>query len=79
MYVRFYLGGKNFINKKDLFYAKFFEFEESTIELFFSSSIQPQHTVKINIKGQLILKGYFGVFKSNKNQRNFCEDFCPSL
>ena len=24
--MRFYLGGKNFINKKGLFYAKFFEF-----------------------------------------------------
>jgi hypothetical protein len=27
LFRRFYWGGKNFINKKDLFYAKFFEFE----------------------------------------------------
>ena len=38
-------GGKNFTNKKGLFYAKFFEFEEFSIEPFFCSSIQPQHTV----------------------------------
>ena len=31
------------------------------------------------LKGQLISKGHFGVFKSTKNQRNFCKDFCPSL
>ena len=36
---------ENFINKKDLFYAKFFGFEEFSIEPFFCSSIQPQHTV----------------------------------
>ena len=30
-------------------------------------------------KGQLILKCPFGVFKSTKNQQNFCKDFCPSL
>ena len=27
LYTHFYWGGKNFINKKGLFYAKFFEFE----------------------------------------------------
>jgi hypothetical protein len=27
-FMRFYLGGRNVINKKGLFYAKFFEFEE---------------------------------------------------
>jgi hypothetical protein len=27
LFMHFYLGGKNFINKKGLFYAKFFEFE----------------------------------------------------
>ena len=43
--MRFYTGRKNFINKKGLFYAKFFEFEESSIVPFFCSSIQPQHTV----------------------------------
>ena len=41
----FYAGGTNFINKKGLFYAKFFEFEEFSIVPFFCSSIQPQHTV----------------------------------
>ena len=36
----------NFINKKGLFYAKFFEFEEFSIVPFFVvCSIQPQHTV----------------------------------
>ena len=43
--MRFYLGGRNVINKKGLFYAKFFEFEEFSIVPFFCSSIQPQHTV----------------------------------
>jgi hypothetical protein len=33
--MRFYAGGRNVINKKGLFYAKFFEFEEFTIEPFF--------------------------------------------
>jgi hypothetical protein len=33
--MRFYAGGKNFTNKKGLFYAKFFEFEEFSIEPFF--------------------------------------------
>ena len=46
LFSRFYTGRKNFINKKGLFYAKFFEFEEFSIEPFFCSSIQPQHTVK---------------------------------
>ena len=36
---------KKFINKKGLFYAKCFEFEEFYIVPFFCSSIQPQHTV----------------------------------
>ena len=31
----FYTGRKNFINKKGLFYAKFFEFEEFSIVPFF--------------------------------------------
>jgi hypothetical protein len=43
--MRFYTGRKKFINKKGLFYAKFFEFEEFSIGPFFCSSIQPQHTV----------------------------------
>ena len=30
-------------------------------------------------KGHLISKGIFGVFKSTKNQRNFCKDICHSL
>ena len=28
LFMRFYLGGRNVINKKGLFYAKFFELEE---------------------------------------------------
>jgi hypothetical protein len=28
LFMHFYLGGRNFINKRGLFYAKFFEFEE---------------------------------------------------
>ena len=62
LYVRFYLGGKNFINKKDLFYAKFFELEESTIEKFFSSSIQPQHTVNYTIFSHNSTKRIFHYF-----------------
>ena len=45
MFGRFYTGRKNFINKKGLFYAKFFEFEEFSIVPFFCNSIQPQHTM----------------------------------
>ena len=44
--MHFYLGGKIFVHKKCLFYAKFFEFEMFSIEPFFCSSIQPQDTVK---------------------------------
>ena len=33
--MRFYAGGKKFTNKKGLFYAKFFEFEEFSIVSFF--------------------------------------------
>ena len=33
----------------------------------------------MDTKGQLILKCPFSVFKSPKNQRNFFQDFCPSL
>ena len=43
--MRFYLEGKNFINKKGLFYAKFFEFEKFFYPFFFFGSIQPQQTV----------------------------------
>jgi hypothetical protein len=43
---------KNSINKKGLFYAKFFEFEEFSIVPFFSNSIQPQHTVQRRPHGQ---------------------------
>ena len=31
------------------------------------------------LSSQLILKCPFGIFKSSKNQRNFFQDFCPSL
>ena len=37
---------------------------------------------KLNLilsKGQLILKGLFGVFKSTKKPMKFCKDFSPSL
>ena len=34
------------INKKGLFYAKYFDFEEFSIPPVFCSSIQPQHTVR---------------------------------
>ena len=30
-------------------------------------------------KGQLISKGYFGVFKSTQTQNGFFKDFCPGL
>jgi hypothetical protein len=36
---------EKFINKKGLFYAKFFEFEEFSTVPFFCSSFQPLHTV----------------------------------
>jgi hypothetical protein len=36
---RFYTGRKNFINKKDLFYAKIFEFEVKTHPSFLGGSI----------------------------------------
>ena len=51
----FYTGRKNFINKKGLFYAKFFEFEEFSIVPFFCSSIQPQHTVQDQLMGLAFL------------------------
>ena len=46
---RFYAGGKNFINKKGLFYAKFFEFEVKTQPSFFLGSIEPQHNVEYRV------------------------------
>ena len=33
----------------------------------------------IHIKGHLISKGQFGVFKSTKKSTKFCKDFCPKL
>jgi hypothetical protein len=33
--MHFYAGGTNFINKKGLFYAKFFEFEVKSYSPFF--------------------------------------------
>ena len=44
--MRFYTGRRNATNKSCLFDAKFFEFEEFSIDTFFCSSIQPQHAVK---------------------------------
>ena len=52
LFRRFYTGRKNFTNKKGLFYAKFFEFEEFSIVPFFCSSIQPQHTVFYHASAQ---------------------------
>ena len=40
IHMRFYAGGRNFINKKGLFYANFFEFEVKT-----HPSFKPHHTV----------------------------------
>ena len=34
---------------------------------------------KATVKGQLILKCPFGVYKSPKKTTNFCKNFCPSL
>ena len=34
---------------------------------------------KRSTKGQLILKGHFGVLKPTKKQRKFSKDFSPSL
>ena len=48
--LRFYTGRQNVTNKSCLFYAKFFEFEEFSIESFFCSSIQPQHAVQAFLK-----------------------------
>jgi hypothetical protein len=39
LFMHFYLGGRNFINKKGLFYAKFFEFEEFSLPSFLGGSI----------------------------------------
>jgi hypothetical protein len=39
LFSRFYTGRKNFINKKGLFYAKFFEFEVKTHPSFLGGSI----------------------------------------
>ena len=43
---RFYTGRRNATNKSCLFDAKFFEFEEFSIDPFFLGSIQPQHAVQ---------------------------------
>ena len=45
LFMRFYLERRNVTNKKGLFYAKFFEFEEFFNPSFFVGSIQPQHAV----------------------------------
>ena len=45
--MHFFSGGTYFINKKGLFYAKFFEFEEFLEPSFLGGSIQPEHTVRI--------------------------------
>ena len=48
MLTHFYTGRRNATNKSCLFDAKFFEFEEFSIDTFFCSSIQPQHAVILN-------------------------------
>jgi hypothetical protein len=45
LFMRFYLERRNVTDKKGLFYAKFFEFEEFFHPSFFLGSIQPQHAV----------------------------------
>ena len=54
LFRRFYLEGWNATNKSCLFYAKFFEFEEFSIESFFCSSIQPQHAVSPRLCSTLL-------------------------
>ena len=46
LFMHFYTESWNATNKSSLFDAKFFEFEEFSIEPFFCSSIQPQHAVE---------------------------------
>jgi hypothetical protein len=46
LFMRFYLERRNVTDKKGLFYAKFFEFEEFFHPSFFLGSIQPQHAVE---------------------------------
>jgi hypothetical protein len=46
LFMRFYLERRNVTDKKGLFYAKFFEFEEFFHPSFFLGSIQPQHAVQ---------------------------------
>ena len=45
LFMRFYLERRNVTNKKGLFYAKIFEFEEFFYPSFFVGSIQSQHAV----------------------------------
>ena len=45
LFMRFYLERRNVTNKKSLFYANFFEFEEFFYPSFFVGSIQSQHAV----------------------------------
>ena len=47
MLTHFYTRRRNATNKSCLFDAKFFEFEEFSIDPFFLGSIQPQHAVVV--------------------------------
>ena len=67
----FYLGRKIFTNKKCLFYAKFFEFEEFFHPSFFVGSIQPQHAV--------IWFEFSKVSKTTKFEVSFYAFFPPSF
>ena len=70
MLTRFYTGRQNATNKSCLFDAKFFEFEEFSIDTFFLGSIQPQHAVWSIILGNTIL-GRFFCLKVTIFKRNF--------
>ena len=61
-------GRENFINKKGLFYAKFFEFEEFSIEPFFCSSIKPQQAVRGDEKIILRIKKLYMIQINSINQ-----------
>ena len=59
---RFYLQGWNAANKSCLFYAKFFEFEEFSIEPFFCSSIQSQHAVSYITERMILWEDVLSIY-----------------
>ena len=66
--MRFYTGRRNATNKSCLFDAKFFEFEEFSVDTFFCSSIQPQHAVV----DEFIQLHFFFIF--HNNSKVICQD-----